>query len=97
MVVSGMIIVMHRGVPLGNLGMLVLPSVVLKRPRPMERTKRNAVNEVIPEYRLHALSEGEPRSSRCHVMFQEGKMMADEILFLRAEVVRLSNNKPPKK
>ncbi|QPX74914.1 hypothetical protein [Salmonella phage SilasIsHot] len=88
---------MHRGVPLGNLGMLVLPSVVLKRPRPMERTKRNAVNEVIPEYRLHALSEGEPRSSRCHVMFQEGKMMADEILFLRAEVIRLSNNKPPKK
>ncbi|UGL60196.1 hypothetical protein [Salmonella phage vB_SenAc-pSC20] len=97
MVVSGMIIVMHRGVPLGNLGMLVLPSVVLKRPRPMERTKRNAVNEVIPEYRLHALSEGEPRSSRYHVMFQEGKMMADEILFLRAEVIRLSNNKPPKK
>ncbi|AVZ45016.1 hypothetical protein SeSz1_164 [Salmonella phage SeSz-1] len=63
----------------------------------MERTKRNAVNDVIPEYRLYALSEGEPRSSRCHVMFQEGKMMADEILFLRAEVIRLSNNKPPKK
>lgn len=63
----------------------------------MERTKRNAVNDVIPEYRLRALSEGEPRSSQCHVMFQEGKMMADEILFLRAEVIRLSNNKPPKK
>ncbi|AGF88488.1 hypothetical protein SP063_00175 [Salmonella phage FSL SP-063] len=27
-------------------------------------------------------------------MFEEGKIMADEILFLRAEVVRLSNNNP---
>ncbi|WDS51255.1 hypothetical protein SeF3a_174 [Salmonella phage SeF3a] len=89
--------VMPKVVPLGSLGMPVLPLVVLKRPRRMERTKRNAVNDVIPEYRLHALSEGEPRSSRCHVMFEEGKIMADEIIFLRAEVVRLSNNNPPKK
>jgi hypothetical protein len=29
-------------------------------------------------------------------MFEEGKMMADEILFLRAEVARLSKTEPEK-
>lgn len=60
----------------------------------MERTKRNAASDVLPECRLLELSEGEFRSIKCHVVFEEGKQMADEILFLRAEVTRLSSNEP---
>ncbi|QMV34133.1 hypothetical protein [Salmonella phage vB_SentM_sal1] len=55
----------------------------------MERTSAN-----VSEERLKDLSIGNPKLAKSWVMFEEGKVMADEILFLRAEVIRLSNNKP---
>lgn len=57
----------------------------------MERTSAN-----VSEERLKDISFGEPKLSRSWVMFEEGKMMADEILFLRAEVARLSKTEPKK-
>jgi hypothetical protein len=57
----------------------------------MERTSTN-----VSEERLKDLSVGNPKLSRSWVMFEEGKMMADEILFLRAEVARLSKTEPEK-
>ncbi len=49
---------------------------------------------ILPEERLLEISEGEPRKVKCHVMFGEGKQMADEILYLRAELARLSKPEP---
>lgn len=57
----------------------------------MERTSAN-----VSEERLKDLSNGNPKLARSWVMFEEGKMMADEILFLRAEVARLSKTEPKK-
>lgn len=57
----------------------------------MERTSEN-----VSEERLKDLSVGEPKLARSWVMFEEGKMMADEIIFLRAEVARLSKTEPQK-
>lgn len=57
----------------------------------MERTSEN-----VSEERLKDLSIGNPKLARSWVMFEEGKMMADEILFLRAEVARLSKTEPKK-
>jgi hypothetical protein len=57
----------------------------------MERTSAN-----VSEERLKDLSIGNPKLARSWVMFEEGKMMADEILFLRAEVARLSKTEPKK-
>lgn len=57
----------------------------------MERTSAN-----VSEERLKDLSVGNPKLARSWVMFEEGKMMADEILFLRAEVARLSKTEPKK-
>ena len=57
----------------------------------MERTSAN-----VSEERLKDLSVGNPKLARSWVMFEEGKMMADEILFLRAEVARLSKTEPEK-
>lgn len=57
----------------------------------MERTSAN-----VSEERLKDLSVGQPKLARSWVMFDEGKMMADEILFLRAEVARLSKTEPEK-
>lgn len=51
-------------------------------------------DSILPEERLLEISEGEPRKVRCHVMFGEGKLMADEILYLRAELTRLSKTEP---
>lgn len=55
----------------------------------MERT-----SETVSEFRLRELSFGDSKAARSWVMFEEGKMMADEILFLRAEVARLSKTEP---
>lgn len=57
----------------------------------MERTSANVSDE-----RLKDLSVGNPKLARSWVMFEEGKMMADEIIFLRAEVARLSKTEPKK-
>lgn len=57
----------------------------------MERTSAN-----VSEERLKDLSIGNPKLARSWVTFEEGKMMADEILFLRAEVARLSKTEPKK-
>lgn len=57
----------------------------------MERTSAN-----VSEERLKDLSVGNPKLARSWVMFEEGKMMADEIIFLRAEVARLSKTEPEK-
>lgn len=57
----------------------------------MERTSAN-----VSEERLKDLSAGNPNLARSWVMFEEGKMMADEIIFLRAEVARLSKTEPEK-
>lgn len=57
----------------------------------MERTSAN-----VSEERLKDLSIANPKLARSWVMFEEGKMMADEILFLRAEVARLSKTEPKK-
>ncbi|AHZ60135.1 hypothetical protein HQ81_0175 [Dickeya phage phiDP23.1] len=57
----------------------------------MERTSAN-----VSEERLKDLSIGNPKLARSWVMFEEGKMMADEIIFLRAEVARLSKTEPEK-
>ncbi|QOI58302.1 hypothetical protein pSal_SNUABM02_069 [Salmonella phage pSal-SNUABM-02] len=57
----------------------------------MERTSAN-----VSEERLKDLSIGNPKLARSWVMFEEGKMMADEIIFLRAEVARLSKTEPKK-
>lgn len=57
----------------------------------MGRTSAN-----VSEERLKDLSIGNPKLARSWVMFEEGKMMADEILFLRAEVARLSKTEPEK-
>ncbi|ACO94449.1 hypothetical protein [Salmonella phage SKML-39] len=57
----------------------------------MERTSAN-----VSEERLKDLSVGNPKLARSWVMFEEGKMMADEIIFLRAEVARLSKTEPKK-
>lgn len=50
--------------------------------------------DAISEERLRHISIGDAKLSRCYVMFDEGKVMADEILFLRAEVARLSSVEP---
>lgn len=57
----------------------------------MERTSAN-----VSEERLKDLSVGNPKLARSWVMFEEGKMMADEIIFLREEVARLSKTEPKK-
>lgn len=57
----------------------------------MERTSAN-----VSEERLKDLSVRNPKLARSWVMFEEGKMMANEILFLRAEVARLSKTEPEK-
>lgn len=57
----------------------------------MERTK-----ETVSDERLKDISMGWPKLARSWVMFEEGKMMADEIIFLRAEVARLSKTEPEK-
>lgn len=57
----------------------------------MERT-----NEIVSEDRLLDLSVGNPKLCRSWVEFGEGKLLADEILFLRAEVARLSKTEPEK-
>lgn len=49
---------------------------------------------ILTEDRLLEISIGEPRRVKCHVMFEEGKLMADEILYLRAELARLSKPEP---
>lgn len=57
----------------------------------MERTSAN-----VSEERLKDLSVGNPKLARSWVMFEEGKMMVDEIIFLRSEVARLSKTEPKK-
>lgn len=57
----------------------------------MGRTSEN-----VSEDRLKDISVGDPKKARSWVMFEEGKMMADEIIFLRAEVARLSKTEPQK-
>lgn len=54
----------------------------------------NAPEEIISEERLQDISEANKFRARAWVQFGEGKIMADEILYLRAEVARLSNNEP---
>lgn len=53
-------------------------------------------SETVSEDRLKDLSVGNPKLARSWVMFEEGKMLADEILHLRSEVARLSKNEPEK-
>lgn len=54
-------------------------------------------DDTLSHDRLQDISEANKFRARAWVQFGEGKMMADEIIFLRAEVARLSNNEPPKK
>ena len=60
----------------------------------MGRTNENVSDDTLTKERLLEISEGEPRKVKCHVMFGEGKQMADEILYLRAELARLSKPEP---
>lgn len=69
-----------------------VPNTMLYRINPDYKSE-----DTLSHDRLNDLSVGEPKLSRSWVMFEEGKKMADEIIFLRAEVARLSNNEPPKK
>lgn len=57
----------------------------------MERTSAN-----VSEDRLKDLCVGNPKLARSWVMFEEGKALAEEILFLRSEVARLSKTEPKK-
>lgn len=52
--------------------------------------------KVMTHRRLSDLSVGEPKIARSWVMFDEGKLMADEIMHLRAEITRLSKIEPNK-
>lgn len=54
----------------------------------------NAPEETISEERLQDISEANKFRARAWVQFNEGKIMADEIMYLRAEVARLSSNEP---
>ena len=60
----------------------------------MERT--SAASEYLRQERLEDLTKGDPKLARSWVMFGEGKAMADEIMFLRAQVARLSKTEPEK-
>lgn len=51
-------------------------------------------DQVISLERLNKISMGETRQADCWVEFGEGKMMADEIIYLRALITKLSNPKP---
>lgn len=66
-----------------------VPNTVLYRMNP-----DYVVQDIISEERLLEISDANEFRAKSWVQFIEGKLMADEILYLRAEVTRLSSNEP---